>query len=248
MVAYLFRMPSGIQGDISRRQSSTVESGILNPLLPFASYGVFGKIVSGKFIPLVANDVATSIYALFARPYPTTGANASDPLGTSAPITKGIADMLRRGYMTVINNSGTPAVDGQVFVRVANPSTGKPINGIEAVFESTVTGTAGTNTGNGTIGSLSSTVNAPAGSFVVTMLTATTFSVIDPSGNRLADGVTGSAYTYKGLSFTITVGGTAFVAGDSFTVANVQNTIAVPNCVFTTTADADGNVEISYNI
>lgn len=242
-------MPSGIPGDISRRQTTNVEGLVLNPSLPFASYGVPGKIVSGKFVPLVDSDVAASIYAFYVRPYPTTGGAASDPLGTGTPPAGGVGDGMKRGYMTVKNNAGTPALNAQVYVRVANPSSGKPINGIEATFESGVVGTAGSNTGNGTIGTLSSTSTSIPGTYVVTMLTATTFRVVNPLGDRLADGATGSAYSSPlAPTFTITVGGTAFIAGDSFTVANTHNTVAIPNCVFESAGDASGNVEISYKM
>lgn len=247
MVAFLYRMPGGIRGDISRRQSTTVESLLLNPSLPFSVYGVFGKVVSGKFVPLVANDTAASIYGLFARPYPITGANASDPLGTDVPAINGIADVVRRGYMTVVLNAGTAVIDGQVYVRVANPSSGKPIGGIEALSEIAAVGAAtGGNTGNGTIGTVSS-VRTTAGVYTITMLTATTFRVVNPSGVRLADGVTGSAYSNGEVTFTVTVGGTPMVAGDSFTVTITPGTIPV-NATFTTVADVSGNVEIAYNI
>lgn len=137
--AILFRMASGIPGDISRRSASTVESVPLNPASPFAGYGLFGKIVSGKFVPLGAGDTASAAYALLVRPYPTTGGAASDPLGTATPPTSGMGDAMRRGYMTVKNNAGTPALGGTVYVRVANAAAGKPIGGIEAAADSTNT-------------------------------------------------------------------------------------------------------------
>ncbi|WP_423196783.1 Bacteriophage protein [Cupriavidus sp. H19C3] len=137
--AILYRMASGIPGDISRQSQATVESQIFNSSLPFPSYGVPGKIVSGKFVPVASGDAATVIYGLLVRPYPTTGGNGSEPLGTATPPTKGVADVMRRGYMTVKNNAGTPALGGTVYVRVANAAAGKPIGGIEAVADSTNT-------------------------------------------------------------------------------------------------------------
>jgi len=145
-------MASGIPGDISRQSQATVESLILDSTNPFAGYGLFGKIANGKFVPVGAGDVATAVYGLLVRPYPTTGGAASDPLGTATPPTKGVADVLRRGYMTVKNNAGTPALGGAVYIRVANAAAGKPIGGIEAAADSTntiaVTGAIFTNAGD----------------------------------------------------------------------------------------------------
>ena len=137
--AILFRMASGIPGDISRQSQATVESIPLNSASPFAGYGQLGKIVGGKFVPLGAGDTATAAYGLLVRPFPTTGGAASDPLGTATPPAGGIGVVLRRGYMTVKNNAGTPALNGQVYVRVAAAAAGKPIGGIEAAADSTNT-------------------------------------------------------------------------------------------------------------
>ncbi len=137
--AILYRMASGIPGVVSRPSQSTIEPAIQDPNNAFSAYGLFGKIASGKFIPVGAGDAATAVYGLLVRPYPTQGANASDPLGAAVPPTSGVANVLRRGYMTVKLNAGTAALGGQVYVRVANAATGKPIGGIEAAADSTNT-------------------------------------------------------------------------------------------------------------
>lgn len=238
--AFLYRMPSGIPGDVSRKSQSTIEP-VQYGATAFTAFGLFGKISAGKVIPVATNDVASSIYGLLVRAYPTQ--SSTDPLGTSTPPTSGYGDIMRRGYMTIKCNAGTAALNSQVYLRIANPSSGKPVGGIEAVGE--VVGTAGSNTGNGTIGTLSQTT-AESGTWLTTALTATTFSVVSPSGVRYKDGATGAAYSAGGLTFTITAGGTAFSAGDTFSIA--VNTIAVPNTKFMHAADANGNVEIAYNI
>lgn len=137
--AFLYRMPAGIPGDVTRASQSTIEPVFLDPTLPFAGYGLFGKIASGKFVPFGAGDVSGADYGLLVRAYPTTGGSGADPLGTSTPPTKGVADVLRRGYMTVRLNAGTASKDGAVYVRVAAAAAGKPIGGIEAVADSTNT-------------------------------------------------------------------------------------------------------------
>lgn len=137
--AFLYRMPAGIPGDVTRASQSTIEPVFLDPALPFAGYGLFGKIAAGKFVPFGEGDANGADYGLLVRAYPTTGGSGADPLGTSTPPIKGIADVLRRGYMTVKLNAGTASKDSPVYVRVAAAAAGKPIGGIEAVADSTNT-------------------------------------------------------------------------------------------------------------
>lgn len=129
--AYLKRMPSGIPGDISRRAQSIVEAVQLNSAAAFTGYGLPGKIVSGKFVPIEAADAADVVYGFLARPYPTQTANA-DGSGVNQ---SQMGDVLRFGFMTVKNNAGVAAFNGQVYVRVANAAAGKPIGGIEAAAD-----------------------------------------------------------------------------------------------------------------
>jgi hypothetical protein len=129
-------MPQGVPGDISRQAVATVEPQAKNSSLPFPSYGVPGKIVAGKFIPVAAANDGALVYGFLVRPYPTQGANASDPLGTSVPAANALpADILRRGYMTVKCNAGVPALNGAVYVRCIDAAVGQPIGGIEAAAD-----------------------------------------------------------------------------------------------------------------
>lgn len=98
---------------------------------------------------------------------------------------------------------------------------------------------AGTNTGNGTVNTPTVADNASVGSYSVVMLTATTFAVYAPDGSRLKDGATGVAYNTQ-IGFTITVGATPFVAGDSFTFAVTKN--AAPQVSEFTTGSAPYSV------
>lgn len=133
MTSIVTRMPFGVPGDITRQATVTVESQAKNAALPFPSYGVPGKIAANKFVPVAATGDAAACYGFLVRPYPTTGANASDPLGTSVPAANALpADILRRGYMTVKNNAGVPALNGSVYTRFQNAAAGQPIGGIEA--------------------------------------------------------------------------------------------------------------------
>lgn len=98
--------------------------------------------------------------------------------------------------------------------------------------------TAGTNTGTGTVGSTSLGTTETFGAFQLKALSATSFSVTDPEGNALPNATVGTAYANAEINFTITAGGTAFVAGDSF-VLNVLE--ATGNYVLSVKTASDGS-------
>lgn len=138
MVAYLYRMPSGIPGDVSRKENSVVEAQILNASLPFSAYGLVGKMAAGKFVPFAGGEAATDAYGVLVRPFPTN--SGTDGLGTATPPTSGPVDVLRRGYITVkLNGGATVAAGGPVYVRVAAAASGKPLGGFEGAADSTNT-------------------------------------------------------------------------------------------------------------
>lgn len=113
--SFQFRMPAGIAGAISRGAGqATVEPQVADPAKPFLRYGIFGKTVAEKFVPLEAGDAAGVITGMLVRPFPTT--SSQDGLGTSTPPTTGLLDRLKRGYMTVALKLGTAAKDAQVYV------------------------------------------------------------------------------------------------------------------------------------
>jgi len=83
------------------------------------------------------------------------------------------------------------------------------------------TGTAGTNTGNGTCVSVSGGAKAKVGVYTLRCVGVAAnggiFSVRDPDGEALPDAVMG-AYTNSAINFTLTDGATDFALGDSFTI------------------------------
>lgn len=131
--AFLYRMPSGIPGDISRKAHSTVEAHIVKSA--FSGFGLFGKLTAAGFVPLEAAD--TDVYGLIVRSYPTQ--SAVNGMGLAVPQVNIVHDVMRRGYMTVKCNAGTAKKAGKVFVRVAAGTDLKPIGGIEAVADGTNT-------------------------------------------------------------------------------------------------------------
>ncbi|EFN5616768.1 hypothetical protein FQH40_23250, partial [Escherichia coli] len=54
--AYLTRMPLGIAGGVTRPRDLTIEPVSLDHTKQFASYGLVGKYVNDKFVPLESGD------------------------------------------------------------------------------------------------------------------------------------------------------------------------------------------------
>ena len=66
MTAYLYRMPVGIAGAISRPQDLTVEPVILKSANAFAAYGLAGKYdADGFFVPLADGDTADKVKGIY---------------------------------------------------------------------------------------------------------------------------------------------------------------------------------------
>ncbi|CAI1048820.1 structural cement protein Gp24 [Serratia ficaria] len=106
MTAYLYRMPVGIAGAISRPQDLTVEPVILKSASAFPAYGLAGKLDDeGFFVPLADGDTADKVKGIYVRPYPTTSQpDMVRQVGTDKNYP---GDALKRGYMTV--NVGSDA-------------------------------------------------------------------------------------------------------------------------------------------
>lgn len=99
---------------------------------------------------------------------------------------------------------------------------------VGAVVRRTITAGTGTytadsgNTGNFTAGAVTITNPAKVGNYRIVFTAATTFNLYSPEGTLITEGATGTAVNGEagqGLSFTLTAGGTAAVAGDSATIA-----------------------------
>lgn len=99
---------------------------------------------------------------------------------------------------------------------------------VGAVLRRSITSGTGTytadasNTGNFTCGTVTITDPAQIGNYRIVFTAATAFNLYAPNGTLITAGATGTAVNGEagqGLSFTLTAGGTAAVAGDSATIA-----------------------------
>ena len=102
----LYRMPSGIAGDVGRKFVSTIEAGIFDTSYPCLLHGILVKYVAGKVRPIANADVIASVQQGFlCRPYPFQepqgSSAASELLGGGVPNLTHPANILKSGYMTV---------------------------------------------------------------------------------------------------------------------------------------------------
>ena len=131
--AFVYRMPAGIPGDVTRHESAKIEPQQMDADYPVTQFGLPVKMVSGKIRPFAAADTGQP-YGFLVRPYPSQSGNANSPLGTAvAPDATKICDILVSGYMTVDCQNGTPAKNGSVYYRKTDTSPDLLIGGIEVV-------------------------------------------------------------------------------------------------------------------
>jgi hypothetical protein len=139
--AFLYRMPSGIPGALSRTGLALiVEPGILLSGSAPASYGLPVAVdpTTGHVRAIAGTDTAASVYGFLVRPFPTQGGDGvSTSIGTSAPPASGQVDVLKLGYMSVYISRGTPVKGGTVYVRIVANATypTSPVGGVEAAAD-----------------------------------------------------------------------------------------------------------------
>ena len=136
--AFIYRMPAGIAGDVTRREHADIEPQIMDANYPVLRYGEPVKMVSGKIRPIANGDTDANIYGFGVRPFPAASAT-SEAIATATPSVVQPIDVLVRGYMTVKVQDGlSPAKHAQPYVRTvaaSNPTT-QPIGGLETTADS----------------------------------------------------------------------------------------------------------------
>lgn len=131
--AFIYNMPAGIAGDVTRKEHSKIESHIMDANYPVTKYGIPVKMVSGKIRPMAASDSGQP-YGFSVRPYPALS-SASEALGTATPATDQPIDVLVSGYIIVDNKEGTPAKGGAVYYRSQELVDATKIGQIEAASD-----------------------------------------------------------------------------------------------------------------
>lgn len=141
MVAYAYRMPAGIPGEVTRYSvGTTIEQQLVDPNAPPPSYGIPVVIdaVTHGVRGLIATDTPAAFnmpYGCVVRPYPIQPSAAANygasPVGTpGVPPTQGIVDILKRGYMSVsVVWATTPPLKGAPVYIWTAASAGVQVQG-----------------------------------------------------------------------------------------------------------------------
>jgi len=189
------------------------------------------RFAPGEFAYPVASGSHVYLGALVAL----TAANTLVPMGNANAVAfAGIADVerdntlgtdtravrCRKGTWAITVPNATPAAIGAPVYAVDD--------GTVSLANPAVAVAAGANTGNGGFGTTATAgAGVVAGPYTLTMTSATAFTLTDPNGDAMPVGTVGTAYSNRALSFTLSAGGTAFVAGDKFTLTVTQTSGAV---------------------
>ena len=130
-----------------------------------------------------------------------------------------VNDTFRTAEFMVSESNGYRSRDQVTVASTPALIAGQVMGKITAGAAGSAAAQAG-NTGNATVGTVTKLANVKVGTYIVEFISATEFIVIDPAGNTIGNGQTGTAFSEgTHVSFTITAGGTAMVVGDGFTIA-----------------------------
>lgn len=132
-------MPLGSPGDLTRDvRECTVEAYYNSTTVPVLGFGLPVKLGAQAMSAtgIVAADVGASILGFSVREYPSyPGGNMANlAAGAGIPMA-GAIGILKKGYIAVKCNFGTPVKEGIVYVRIAAPAGAKVIGGIEATSD-----------------------------------------------------------------------------------------------------------------
>lgn len=125
-----------------------------------------------------------------------------------------------RGQVTILQQSSNFQSSSSPILP-AGLILGLTTTGLTAVGAAQAT--PGANTGNGTMSAVALSQGVLQGVYLLQYNSATEFEVYTPAGDLVGEGRNGVAFALGGLGFTMTAGGTAFVAGDGFTITVAAN-------------------------
>ena len=151
-----------------------------------------------------------------------------------------IPDQLIAGNMKLVTGNGILGSGTLQRGAVLGLQSGTPTSSVGA-----------TNVGNGTLGAISKGAAVQAGVYTLVATSATTFTVANPAGEALPNATVGTPYVSADINFTLTAGGTAFAAGDNFTIVvptanyvlskqNATDGSQIPVAILADYADASG--------
>lgn len=135
--AFVYRMPAGIPGDVTRREAARIEPQQIDAAYPPTVFGIPVKMVTGKIRPMASGD-SSQPYGFLVRPYPTQR-TTNEALGAATPDPTQLCDVLVAGYMTVKCYNDAPAKDGAVYYLAQDLTSALLIGRVEAGTEGSPT-------------------------------------------------------------------------------------------------------------
>ena len=151
MTAYIYRQPSAFKGRPTRLTAPlNIDQAILGASYQWTENGVGQPVVfdtNGQLAPVSSTTTATDIVGVIAALFGGFAGlgtnNAYPPVTTPVQLTSRCMPFMRWGYIGVaVQNTTKPVRGGQVYVRIALPSSnpqGLVIGGFEAAADSTNT-------------------------------------------------------------------------------------------------------------
>jgi hypothetical protein len=137
-MAFLYGMPAGVAGSISRPLDSETESILLGATPPSA-YGTVLVMESGntgKYVAITGSNTAADIKGFLVRSVPSISGAINNTFNSNTPNPTYAQSRLTRGYIKVACTQGTPVNGGVVYVRIV-AAAGKNIGDIEATADDT---------------------------------------------------------------------------------------------------------------
>lgn len=120
--AYLYQAPTGVPGDVTRVDESSVEPAMLEALASVFpdQFGIGMRYTAAGNIQQPSGDAATAFAGCLVREVPgISGSSADDAsFGSGSPFSKQVQGLMVRGYMAVICAAGTPVRGGTVYWQV----------------------------------------------------------------------------------------------------------------------------------
>ena len=134
MTSILYRVSSGVAGDVTRPDDTVVESGLLNAAKAPAAFGAPVKVVNGKFEAIQASDTADVFYGILSRVAPSIAGDLVQTYAGGTPNAASVQGIVVKGYVNVVCTQGTPVRGGAVYMRVT-AATGKAVGDLEATAD-----------------------------------------------------------------------------------------------------------------
>lgn len=223
---------ASVPGAITR-SNPVVADRVMNASKPLTAFGQPCKIVSNKIETIEAGDLAFVFYGILSRLAPSKDGSLTAAFLSGTPDADYPQAVLIKRYIAVVCAIGTPAIEGDVFMRVV-ADIGKDLGDLEATEDIDIAGAADAgNTGTGVVETEtvedSDLIQAGVYTCVLTETSSTAdYTVTAPDGTQMKNGNVATAYDDKGISWNITDAGT-MTDGDIFTITVIRNNVKLPN-------------------